>query len=123
VLVAEFAVCIVIAALSPLTDRHRQESAGVFMKRMSAVMGVFLILGLVSAMGRTPARLAAGVGGLMALALAVSERNLFTRMSTIFGSTTAGPVSGTGPGSDALNIGEQVGSDAGDLLGGLPIGG
>jgi hypothetical protein len=84
VVVAEFAVCVIIAALSPLTDAKRDEPAGAWMKRMTAIMGVFLILGLVSAGGRGAARVAAGLGALITVALAVSERDLFTKIASIF---------------------------------------
>jgi hypothetical protein len=118
-IVAEFAVCIVIAALSPLTDRRKTETPGGFMKRMTALMAVFLILGLISSFGRTASRLAAGVGGLVTVALAVSERDLFTKVGGIFGSTTDAPAPGTGPmgAEDAAVLGEDVGTSIGDVLG------
>src|SRR4029077_13298459 len=68
-LVAEFAVCVVIVALSPLTDKHKTDAPSALMKRFAAVMGVFLILALLSAAGRGPARAAAAFGGLVALVL------------------------------------------------------
>lgn len=124
VIVAEFAVCIVIAALSPLTDRRSKDSASAFMKRMTAIMGVFLVLALTSSMGRTPARLAAGLGGLITLALAVSERDLFTKVAKIFGSTKGNAeISGTGPGIEDLLEGVDIGTELGGTLGDVPVGG
>lgn len=84
IIIAEFAVCIVIAALSPLTDRSRDEPAGAWMKRMTAIMGLFFILALLSAGGRGMARAAAGFGGIVTVVLAVSERDLFVKIAQIF---------------------------------------
>lgn len=97
IIVIEFAVCVVIVALSPMTDAKRNEPPGAWMKRMTAVMGLFFVLGLVSAAGRGPAKAAAGFGGIVALVLAISERNLFTKLTTVFSSTTDKPAVGTGP--------------------------
>lgn len=83
-LVAEFAICLVVVALSPITSRKRDEPAGPFMKRMTALLGVFFILGLISAGGRGMARAAAAFGGVITVALAVSERDLFTELARIF---------------------------------------
>lgn len=131
VIVAEFAVCIVIAALSPLTDRKRDEKPGAFMKRMSAIMALFLILALVSAMGRTASRISAGLGGLITVGLVVSERDLFIQLARIFGSANDKPAAGTGPDDEDLGAigaigggipvgGIDVGETAGDVLGQIP---
>lgn len=84
--VAEFAVCIVIVALSPLTDRHKEEAPAAWMKRMTAVLALFFILGIISAMGRGAAKAAAGLGGLVTVALLVSERDLLARLADLFDS-------------------------------------
>jgi hypothetical protein len=91
IIVAEFALCIVIAALSPLTDRKKTEPASGWMKRMTAIVGLFFILGLVSAAGRGSARFAAGLGGLVTVALAISQRDLFMKLGSIFASDTDVP--------------------------------
>jgi len=96
VIVAEFAVCVVIAALSPLTDRNKDEPPTAWMKRMTAVMGVFFLLALLSAGGRGMAKAAAGFGGLVTVVLAVSQRDLFAKIADIFAPakqklTPAGP--------------------------------
>lgn len=83
-LVAEFLVCAVVTAFSPLTDPAGDEKPGTTMKRFTAVMGLFFILGLVSAAGRSSARLAAGFGGLLTVALLVSKRDLFVTLARIF---------------------------------------
>lgn len=87
IIVAEFMVCMVIVALSPLTDRKREEAPADFMKRMAAIMGVFFVLGLVSAAGRNAAKGAAGFGGLVTVALAVSSRDVFMKLGTLFDSS------------------------------------
>lgn len=98
-IVAEFAVCAVVAALSPLTAGKRDEPPGAWMKRMTAIMGLFFILGLVSAGGRTAAKAAAGLGGLVTVALLISERDLFATVAARFSAPNA-LQRGTGPGSD-----------------------
>lgn len=85
VLVAEFLICMVVAALSPLTDRKKDEPAPAHMKRLTAIMGLFFVLGLVSAGGRGAAKLAAGFGGLVTVTLAISNRDLFMKVGTTFG--------------------------------------
>lgn len=101
-LVAEFGVCITIVALSPLTDRRKDDTPGHFMKRLTAVLGLFFVLGLVSAGGRSMARVASAFGGLIAVVLAVSERDLFTKLATVFTSTEDAPAGGTGPSGDFI---------------------
>lgn len=89
-IVAEFMVCMVVVALSPLTDRKANEGPVVFMRRMTAVMALFFILGLISAAGRGASQFAAGFGGLVTVALVLSNRDLFTKLSTLFEGTKAG---------------------------------
>lgn len=85
IIVAEFAVCMVIVALSPLTKTD--ERPGAWMKRMTAVMGMFLVLAFLSAGGRGVARAAAGFGGIVTLTLALSDRDLFVKLAQVFNST------------------------------------
>jgi hypothetical protein len=88
-IVAEFLVCTVVAALSPLTDpkagQPEGERPGALMKRLTAIAGLFFILGLVSAAGRSSARAAAGFGGLVTVALLISQRSLFVKMADVLG--------------------------------------
>lgn len=83
--VAEFLVCMVVIGLSPLTDKRRQEPSVTFMRRMTAVMAVFLILGLLSGAGRTAGKVAAGFGGLVTAAVVISNRDLFMKIGDLFG--------------------------------------
>lgn len=83
-LLAEFAVCATVTALSPLTDAKRTEKPGDWMKRMTAVLGLFFVLALISAAGRGSAKVAAGLGGLVTVVLLISERDLFVKLAEIF---------------------------------------
>lgn len=111
VLVAEFTLCMVVVAFAPLSKKG--ESAAAFMKRASALMGVFLLLALVSTAGRGASRAAAGFGALVTLGLLISSRSVFTVLATKIGSTA-----GEGPDDDAHvadgDAGESVGGAAGD---------
>ena len=80
-LVAEFLVCMVILALSPLTDRHQQEGPQAFLKRGAATMAVFFILAMISSAGRGPTKVAAMGGGLITLSLLVSDRDVFAALA------------------------------------------
>lgn len=91
VLVALFLVCMVVVAFSPLTDKHKSEPPAAFMKRMSAVMGLFFVLGLISSAGPGAAKASAGLGGLVTVALLVSERSVLTVLAAKVG-TDAGEV-------------------------------
>lgn len=94
-LVAEFLLCVVIVAFSPLGEKHREEGASAWMKRMSAVMGVFFVLGLISTAGRGASRVSAAFGGLVTLGLLVSSRSVFVTLAKKFNAGD-GPDSGTG---------------------------
>lgn len=98
-LVVEFAVCIVIVALSPITDQRRDAPPSRFMKQMTAVMVLFFVLGLIAAAGRGAAKAAVGLGGLVTVALAVNERAIFAKLAGIFASTSS-----TGRGRTAEHI-------------------
>lgn len=111
-LVAEFALCLVLVALSPVTDAKRTESPAAWMKRASAVMAAFFVLGLVSTAGRGAGRAAAGFGGLITLGLAISSRSIFTVLAGKIG-TSAGESSGDGEGSI-----DGIGDAIGDAVGG-----
>lgn len=89
IVVAEFLICMVIVALSPLTDKKKNEGPTAFMRRMTAIMALFFILGLISAAGRGAGKFAAGLGGLVTVALAVSDRDLFTKVADLFSSGKA----------------------------------
>lgn len=81
-LVAEFILCMVVLGFSPLADKNKQGTPAGFMKRGSAIMGVFFVLGLISTAGRGAARTSAAFGGLVTLVLLISSRSIFTVLAT-----------------------------------------
>lgn len=105
VLVLEFVLSIVILAFGPLTDRHKTEGPGEFMKRGSALCALFLILALIGAGGPRAARVAAGFGGIVCVSLLVSNRSIFTVIAKRFNAPAAGPA---GPPDDGLGVGNAV---------------
>jgi hypothetical protein len=113
--VAEFALCMVVLAFSPVTDKHRAEGPGAFMKRASSTMAVFFILGLISTAGRGASRAAAAFGALMTLVLMISQRSIFTVLATKFGP-------GVGEGTDE-DEGQADENDDDDVAKGGKFGG
>jgi hypothetical protein len=111
VLVAEFTLCMVILAFAPLTKKD--EAPAAFMKRASAIMGLFLILALLSTAGRGASRAAAGFGGLVTLGLLISSRSVFTLLAKKIG-TTAGEGADDDAHVEEGDAGESVGGAAGD---------
>lgn len=77
-LIAEFILCMVVLAFSPLAKRESTDTPVSFMKRGSAIMGVFFVLGLLTTAGRGAARTAAAFGGLVTLVLLISSRSVFS---------------------------------------------
>lgn len=118
IIVTEFAICSVIVALSPLTDRRRDDKPGDWMKRMTAVCLLFFILALISSAGRGPAKVAAGFGGLVALALVLSERDLFAKLASIFNDKSGKAAAGTRPVTEeeAAAAGEAAAGALGDIV-------
>lgn len=84
VLFAEFLLCVFILLCSPLTDKHREEGAGVFIRRGSAILALFFILALIGSGGPRAARAAAGLGGLVSVSLLVSSRSIFVTLAAQF---------------------------------------
>lgn len=98
VLVAEFTASMAIVAMSPITDRHKTDTPGALMKRLSAVMAVYFVLALIATGGRGASRAASAFGGLILLVLATSNRDIFVVLAKKIG-TGAGenPAGGPGP--------------------------
>lgn len=115
-LVAEFVLCMVVLAFSPLTGKS--PSAPAFMKRGSAIIGLFFLLGLTSTAGRGASRAAAGFGGLVTLVLLISDRSIFTKLA---GKMAPGIGEDTGDlgGLDAQDAADAIGNAVGDALDGL----
>lgn len=114
-LVAEFIVCIVILAMSPLTDKHKTEGPGAFMRRGSAVCFLFFILALVSAGGRGATKIAAGFGLLVTMTLLVSSRDVFAVLAKQFNAKDDSGPAGPTDDNAAKDAGETVGDAAGEV--------
>lgn len=98
VLVGEFVGCAAILALAPLTSRHSKDSPADWLRRTSALALLFLLLGLVATAGRQASRVAAAGGGLVTLALLVSERDVLSTLASRF----------TGPAASGVDSGVLV---------------
>jgi hypothetical protein len=91
-LVGEYIVCMIILAFSPLTNKHGTDGAVKWMKRGTAMSVVFLLLGIVSSGGPRAEKVAAAFGGLITIALAMNDRDIFATMATRL-ATGSGPTS------------------------------
>lgn len=89
VLVAEFLICMIILGLSPLSAPETDSKPANFMKSGTAMAGVFVVLGLISAIGPKSSRAAAAFGALVTLALVVDQRSIFGVMVDKFGTKKA----------------------------------
>jgi hypothetical protein len=103
-LVAEFFIVIVILALGALgggstsstgSSSSTSSGGGQFMKQASAAFAVFLILSLFGAIGPTCAKYAAGIGGLMTLAMAFNQYSAFSNVATMIQNATGSSATGT----------------------------
>lgn len=88
-LIAEFIVCVMLLGLSPLAKAPGEMGPVRFMKRGSATCALFIILGLVSSMGRGAGKAAAAFGGLVVLVLLVDQREAFGRLATVLAANEA----------------------------------
>jgi hypothetical protein len=118
-LVAEFVVCIIISAFSPLTRKHAdqldpgKDAAVKWIKQGTAICGLFLVLSLISAAGKGAAKMAAGFGGIVTMALLLNDRDIFTVLATKV--SGGAPSSELGPGSsDWGNIAASGADSIGD---------
>ena len=102
---AEWVLCMVILALSPLADPEGEEGAGAAFKRCAACTGVFFLLGLVATGGPKAAKAAAGFGGLVTVALVLSSRD-------VFGAVAARVQAGFTGGAQSGDLGAATGSAA-----------
>lgn len=86
-LIAEFLVCVMMLALSPLAKKSGEMGPVRFMKRGSATCAFFIILGLISSAGRGAARASSMFGALVVLVLLVDQREAFGKLATILNAT------------------------------------
>lgn len=80
-LVAELVVCMVLLILSPLIAKGGDITASKFMKKGSATLGVFIVLGIISTTGQTGKKVASGLGLLMTLTVLLNERSVFATIT------------------------------------------
>ncbi len=79
-LVGEFVVCSVILALSPLSSKHKDDSAGQWMARGAAISAFFLVLALTATASDKAGRVAAATGAVVTVALAVNDHDVFANL-------------------------------------------
>ncbi len=141
ILIMEFVICIIILALYPLQGDKDDEKPGAWMKKGSAMCGLFLILGLIGSAGKGAAKVAAAFGGIVTITLLVNERSVFVTIAEKFNNVNSesDPAEGdpevdedspggsagvgvggavTGPGT---GVGNATGQAAGDLAGLLKV--
>lgn len=99
ILVTEFIACVIVLALSPLTDKHKTDTPGDWMKRASGISALFVLLGLIGATGDRAAKAASAFGGLVLVVLLVTDRDIFTVIAKRFGGPTPDGPAGP-PGDD-----------------------
>lgn len=119
-LLAELVVCLIVLGLSPLSRKEEQDPAD-WMRQGSAIMGVYMVLGLLSAVGPRTGRAAAAFGALVALVLLIDQRALWRTLAKTFAVKTAAADDGEGleTPSSPTNPG---GASGGRLPGGGPLG-
>jgi hypothetical protein len=113
ILVTEFVVAVVILALSPLTDKHKSDTPGQWMKRATGICALFVVLGLVGSIGERTARACSAFGGLVLLVLLLSDRDILTVIAARFAAPT--PTGPAGPGSGGENAGPLESGGEGDI--------
>lgn len=124
-LVAEFVLCALVVAFSPLTTAHKTDSQGALIKRLSALAALFLLLGLLASAGRGTARVAAAFGGVVTVTLMVSDREVFSVLASRFAPGVGSAVGGAaGPGAETISDGSTsqsggVGSGIGGATGAI----
>lgn len=109
--IAEFVLCMVVLAFSPLAKRESTDNPVSFMKRGSAIMGVFFVLGLLTTAGRGAARAAAAFGGIVTLVLLISSRSIFAVLAD-----KLAPGTGELENFDLEDAGEGVADAIGDVI-------
>lgn len=103
VLIAELLVCLLVVALGPIA---KTVSGKDFMKRGSAVLATFMILGLVSSIGPKAGKAAGAFGLLVTLAILVDQKSVFGKLVTIMGAAKTSDES-IGPDSPESEVEES----------------
>ena len=88
-LIAEFVICLILLALSPLTKPD--VGAKDWMKKGTGIALVFIILGFGGSVGPKSQRAMAQFGALVTVALLINQRALFGVLTSKFGSSKPAP--------------------------------
>jgi hypothetical protein len=131
VLLAEFVICMVLLGLSPLAKGADETSPRDFMKKGSATAALFIVLGLLSAIGPKTSKAAAAFGGLCTLVLLIDQRSAFGMLAKKLAPGGGSTAPEGDPGEDANggvgrivdNAGATVGrivDNAGDIISNAP---
>lgn len=99
-LIAEFLLCTIVLALSPLSNPEGKTAPKDWMKKGTALSGVFILLGMVSSVGPRAARSSVAIGGLITLVLVIDQRSIFGVIAEKMKKATPGEAPQTGPPSD-----------------------
>ena len=109
-LIAEFLLCTIVLALSPLGVPEEDEpSPGQWARRGSAIVGVFLLLGLISAAGPRAGKAAAMFGGLVTLVLVIDQKSVFVAIARAVNRQDTGSDLGEGVADVITSPGATVG--------------
>lgn len=128
-LIAEFLLCLLVLALSPLARGKNAVAPGDWMRKGSALCGVYLLLGLLSAVGPRTAKAAIAFGGLVAVVLVIDQRSVFTAIAKAVNrrsdpaTDSEGIDTGPGLGPDGSTLGLTPGpglGPSGTVLGSRP---
>lgn len=106
-LVAEFGVCMALLLIAPLVGKS--DDAGAWMRKATAIVALFIMLGFLSAFGGTARKVANGLGLLVALGTLLSQQSSFTALLSAINSDTAG---GAGAADDPANVGTGLDGNA-----------
>ena len=79
-LVAEFLVCVIILALSPLSGKHGTDDVHAWIRRWFGISGLFFFLGLMALGGDRLARIAAASGLIVTAALVANDSDVFINL-------------------------------------------
>jgi hypothetical protein len=122
VLIAEFLLCMVILALSPLTDKNSTEGPQAFLKRGAATLLFFFVLSLIASGGRGPAKVAAAGGGVVTLTLLLSQRDELVKIADLLTGTGGKSDASAGTGPDGSTLSDDATSSTGLGPDGRPLG-
>lgn len=80
-LVAEFVAAALILGLTPVSPAHTDDGPADWLRRATALAGLFALLGLASTAGPRSARVAAAFGGITVLGMLIAERELVVSLA------------------------------------------